>query len=418
MAKVRQKINEHRYGLIFFGVLSVLYLVYFDFNLTEIGTSFTYSLYVVDYSFGFCSRFLPGAIFNFLCNDISEQKMYFYLNFLMFMTFGVISLLAEKILEKTEKASRDICFWIIICMLVCFNTCYNSALLTGFLDIHWFFAVVTFFVCLSEKKLYAFIPVTFVFSIMVQFYSILNYIPLCILVLLYKIFLCNDKKEKSVLWIITIISGFLSVGILLYMMMFETQNVIGHEEFINRLAERGVTDYEYLEFSFFRTQTGEMFFSNETIQQIKESGKNVIVDLQQENKFLLMIQIIVQQIQIHLMVTDHLYYLPEAIIHIPLILFVIGTLFNCVRGKLYSKQKKFVFVNIILLFFVSLILTLLLATTTIRFVGHSTLVLVIFFAFAVFYDDNYRNYIFGILNKVPKEAMITYIILYNGALYI
>lgn len=106
MQRLKNAFYEHRFGLFFFVFLMAYsFIVSGNMQVWKVD-DLTYSFHVVDFSMGFCTKLLPGAVCNFLFDEVTEAKVSTYLNILVAFCFLLVSLLLEKIVLSTGKEYR------------------------------------------------------------------------------------------------------------------------------------------------------------------------------------------------------------------------------------------------------------------------------------------------------------------------
>ena len=91
MTKVKEKLYEHRFGLFFFAVFMVCGLGILDPLRIIESSGVSYSFYCADFSLGFCTKLLPGAIYNLLVGKYSEVAVTIYVKTLIVIVLILIS---------------------------------------------------------------------------------------------------------------------------------------------------------------------------------------------------------------------------------------------------------------------------------------------------------------------------------------
>ena len=235
MKKVKSFFSDHKLSLFFFGFLMAYsFVISGNLGLWKVD-SITYSFHVVDFSIGFCTKLLPGAVCNFLFDEITENKISIYITVLIAICFFLIGVLLEKIIKETDEAFRKTLFILIMFFLTGPATfsIYTDAFC--WLDFYWLFAAVIALLLLIKKQLYFLIVPLMLATVMVHFASILCYIPFVCIIMLYKISETVNKKEKAYLWIIWTATVVSALGLSLYMAVYETEHVKMTMEEMNEL---------------------------------------------------------------------------------------------------------------------------------------------------------------------------------------
>lgn len=406
MEKVKKVMGEYKYALFLFLFLMAYGIIYLNGEINGIADGITYSIYAVDYSVGFCTRLLPGAVFNLLFDDINPQKATYYYYFLIAFCCLFFSFFANRLLKSFSKEQKRYGFIFILLGFTAFVVSSICGDIFSLLDLHWYVAAVFFFICVSDKKLYIFIPLTFIALILVQYASILCYVPMFALLMLFKITRCESKKEKYLLTVVFFISCIAALALTVYMLLFETSNIkMSMYEFIDFLKEKGGTVFYYYVFPFFRTvpEGIEWIATEEEIN----TYNFIEVDMNQP-KIMIMIQTVLQQIQYNSVMAYHDGFLLDFAIYIPFIFFVYKLLFFMIRDKEATKIQKFVFLCTMLLFVIITVFGFLFSTDTARWFGHSVITVTALTTYYTACKDKYRMRLCDELRKIPLGLVILY----------
>ena len=404
MEKIKKNISDHRYGLFFFGAL-ICYGLFISETFRSLEyEGVGYSFYCVDFSVGFCSKLLPGAIYNFLIGKYNQVAIAVYVKVLVVFVFCIISILLEHFVKSTVKEKRTEAFLLSVMAVSVFSYFLFEAGLFRLLDFHWIMATVIFFVLLSNKKLYIFIPFVFVYTVMTHYVSLICYIPACLLVLLCKLIYVKEKKEKVFLGIIFVISIIASVGLSAYFALFELDNVkLSYPAFNSLLTSRGVESTEYYNYSFFRENIEEVFkdyYTDETIGLATniDTSKGLI------NVF---IQNAIQHFKINLYLADHRAGVFETMSFGLIVYFV----FKGITIKMKNKNffEKLVHFCSVLLFVFILAIGLLFSTDTIRWIGNAFLSLMIYYFYVVFSGKEDGSKMLAVVSSVPRKLLYLYV---------
>lgn len=410
MEKTKNIFYKHRYGLFFFVFLMAYsFIVSGDMQVWKVD-DITYSFHVVDFSLGFCTKLLPGAVCNLLFGELTRFKVSVYLNILIAICYFIVSLLLEKILLAVDKEHRKtfvILFAFFLTGPATFSI-YTDAFC--WLDFYWLFAAVLALVCLCKKQLYVFVLPLMLVAVMVHFASILCYVPFIAIIMLYKISCTDDKKEKTYLWIIWVLTVVSALGLTLYMVVFEVENVtVTMEEMNSMLEARGVMNFKYYDFAFFRDEVADKmpeYYTAETLGVVNN------IDMTQ-SPVKIFFDMIMQQIYINVNVST----IKEDIKHIVMIAPVVFFLYRVTAYKLKrssdNRLKQFSVFCAMALFFVTLFFGYLFSTDNIRWLSHSLTPLFAFLLYMYYKEgDEYRNAVTDFLSKIPATVLICYLSIY------
>lgn len=406
MQKIKNAVFEHRFGLFFFIMLTFFGFLIMDPFKVISAKSVAYSFYCVDFTFGFCTKLLPGAIYNLIVGVYNEIAISIYVKVLAIVTTIVIAFFFERLLYKRMPEERKELFFIFSfsTIIICFS--FFEAGLIYLLDLHWIIATLFILICLSNKKLYIFIPIGLVYAIMTHYISIICYVAVSLLILLYKAYNEENKKERIFLFSLFIFSVILSSGLFLYMLIYELDNLtISYPQMMNVLEARGVGQTDYYRFAFFRDLVEEIFhdrYTDETIGWISDIDQN-------QPMIKIMIDTVIQQFRINAYLSDHKSVAPSVFVFIPGIMVITGNLLQ--RIKAARVFEKLIYLAGLALFAFILMFGLLFSTDTIRWIGNAMLVLIIFYVSVVGLDKKSRTEAKDIVSYLPDGVYYLYIII-------
>lgn len=415
MTKVKEKLYEHRFGLFFFVfLLSFSFFLSGDMKIWKVD-DITFSFHVVDFSIGFCTKLLPGAICNFLFGEPSMQQVSIYLTVLIIICFFFVGILLGKIYNRAEKEQRFPLFIIILFFLSGPGTFAVYTHMFCWLDFYWIFAAVLSILCLQNKHTYILVIPCMLFAVMSHFASILCYVPFVAIFMLYKISNIKEKKEKVLLWIIWWILVVTTIGLSLYMAVYEVENVnMSMEEMNALLASRGVKDFKYYDFSFFRDEAADKmteYYTEETI------GVILNIDMTQ-SPIKILFDMVIQQIKINLYVSTLKEDIPNFIMLSPVVVFIYRELAFVFKKNSENKLKRFSIFCSGALFFVSLFFGLLFSTDTMRWISHAVTPLFTFFLYTFFKEGKeIKEGSIAIFNKLPEKTVLLYLVIYAVSVY-
>ena len=188
-------------------------------------TVVAHSFHVVDFSLGFVSRVLPGAIFNFLFKDPTVGAMRVFEASLLAVVVLLSSYLIEQLYYTAPEEYKPAYLYVFIIFLIsgCTFRMYYREL--GILDVYWIYALLIFVFLLKSKKMWFLIPIPFVFMVAVNYSSFFCYIPLMALLILYKASTVTQKKEKAYLLVVFAVSVVTAIVFLLIFIHNEKYNL-------------------------------------------------------------------------------------------------------------------------------------------------------------------------------------------------
>ncbi len=257
MTAVKRFLYSHR---VFFGLFAFLlaYEVVIGNNLApwRISDDF-FVFYTVDFGMGFCSRILPGALCRLLLGEPDQHAVSVYTTVLMVLFFAGVCLLLEQLIKRTAKQDRLLCLFFVLLFITGPASFSIFVVGLGIMDYYWMLFALLFFVFLSRKLLYYFIPPLFALCVFVHYGSMICYIPLMAIILLYKISVSDDLRERRLLWAVFaagVALAFISTG---YVMLFEEKQLVySMEEFDEIIRSRGAKLFYYYDYEFYKVIVG------------------------------------------------------------------------------------------------------------------------------------------------------------------
>lgn len=409
MTKVKEKLYDHRFGLFFFGFL-MLYSFVISGNMQPWQvTNFSYSFYLVDFSLGFCSKLLPGAICNLLFNNITETKVNIFLTLLIILCFILVAAFLEKFYNAVEEKYKQTYFILFAFFLTGPATFSIYFELFCWLDLFWILAALIAVLCLCKKELYIFtVPLMFV-AIMSHYGAIICYVPFVAVYMLYKIYITENKKEKKYLVIVWTVLVISSISLAFYMITHELENItLTHEQLIEFLSERGIEDTEYMEYAFFRRVKDidpQEFFGENFSSVLLEIDKN-------QPAIKVFFDTLSQQIQVTNRLVDFGYVIDKYIIVLPIVIFLF---YIYVREIISSKGdifKQFVLLCCLGLFVLSAFFGVLLSTDKMRWLSHGLIPLFSMLFYMMYKERAVAERVKTVVEKFPLWFVFIFAMLY------
>ena len=242
--------QKHKYALFFFAFV-VLYnfLITNKAQLWQASRS-THTFHLVDFSVGFCTKLLPGAIYQALFGGHASITLTtVYETVLLLLFFAALAVVLEHLLKRVDDADRGIAFFALLLFLSgpCTFAIFVDEL--GMMDVYWVFFALAFFLCLRSKWARWFIPVLCFLSLLINLSSMIAYIILFFIVMLYKALTAEKKKPWIILFSVSLV---VTVGTFLYFLLFESSNLLLTMDEFNQLIEsRGGGYTVYYDYSLY-----------------------------------------------------------------------------------------------------------------------------------------------------------------------
>ena len=397
--------------MFFFAFLSLYNLVVVNRMAFWDLTDMTYSCYCVDFSFGFASKLLPGAIFNALFGShASRETATIFATVIVLIFFVGLSLLLERFMLKMPEFGRNAAFVLVLFFL---SGSYTFSIYTGMLgliDTWWLLVALLFFVFLENRWLRFLIPFLFALSLMIHFSALVFVITLFSIVLLYKTSCSRENRDRKTYAVIFAFSMLITAVGFFLIILNEGKTLCSVEEFHEKLLERGTSYFHYFDYSFFHDWFGYIFVPD-YVQEVKPF-------------FLKFFCLFYYQIKLNLYIasphidTCLLSTVSGFLVLIPAVSFIIR--FHCVSFKNEKdKLKKFCSLLMIAQFPFVFILGLLFATSIdiTRYYSHSFTVLLSCFIYVLFSEEKKRELFFEQFGTFENTVFLKlYYLIYASAI--
>lgn len=401
--------KKHYYAILCFAFVMIYScIIPGEFNTSGVDSA-VMAIHAVDFGMGFCSRLLPGAIYNLFFDSVSTVKTSIYLATLLVIFFAIISLLLEKFILKIKTEQRKIALIILAFFLTGPSTFAIHTYYPGMLDMYWVFCALLFFIFLSSKHLKFLIFLPFVLCITIYFSSIICFIPFFVIILLYEITYSKTKKEKLLLWSVLIISSIAALGLTVYFAICEGDNLIYTiEEFHEIYSKKGIDDFFYFDQSLYKDVT---IYNLDEFAVFEQKSYSTLEKILWE--FTLRVNYNLQAISIK----DKLVVF--ALIS-PLVFLIFGFIFNRMRFNWKNRYKLRLFSNIctVSLPFFTILSSVFFSEDLIRWIGHAFLTLFVSFLFMLYKEKEIAfNWIEKQISKIPFVLIIFYFGFYATTIY-
>ncbi|MBQ9913037.1 MAG: hypothetical protein IJO73_02290 [Clostridia bacterium] len=406
MNKLKKFYTKHYYAISFFSFILVYNIVFtcilgeWEFHNEAL------SFHLVDFSMGFCSRFLVGAIYNSIFDNTSVLSVILYESILLITFLLIISFYLEKLVLSIEKEHRKTILFILIFFVTGTSTLPMYVYMLGSFDSYWFYLSIIFIALLSRKQLYIFIVPVFITTIIIHYASIVAFIPFYLFILLYKISITEEKKERFLLWAIVVVSTVSAILFAGYFIVFDNKNLTySMEDFIAILKSRGiVSEPIYYLTSFYDYDYFGMLD--------KESFANIT------SPFLYALKFLEYRIKVNFELIPFEQGFVPFLLNLPVVVFILLYLRD--RNKENSTNKIRIITTFCMcaMFFCTIILSVFLSTDIVRFISHAYMLLFASFLYIIYNEKGaYLEYIDAYIMKFPKSIIALYIIFYTTMIF-
>lgn len=367
------------------------------------------AIHAVDFGMGFCSKLLPGAVYNLFFDSVGTLKTSLYLSALLIGFFIILSFLLEKFILKVEPQHRKTAFIILAFFLTGPATFAIHVYYPGMLDMYWVFCALLLFLLLSKKQLTPLMFLPFVLCVTIYFASLICFIPFFVIIILYKISCTQEKKERAILWSVLIISTAVTVGLGAYFAIFEGNNLVySVDEFHEIYSQKGVDDFFYFDQSLYKDPTNN------------NNDQYAVFTLKSDSPIEKAIWEIALRINYNLTAVSLKDKIIVFALILPTVAFIFAFLFNQMKVNARNKCKLKLFCNVctIALPFFILFTSLFFSEDLIRWIGHAFLTLFTSFIFIVYKEGSSAwEWIEKTISKIPSIALLLYFMFYATTIY-
>lgn len=361
MTSIKKFLYEHRIAFILFAFTLIYEIVIGNRMSFWRVSDHTFSLYTVDYGMGFCTRILPGAVFNFLFRELSYKNVTAFCTAIVLLMFVGVAVLLEKFIRSVDSEYRLLSLFFALLILTGPASFSVFVIALGYFDLYWVGISVAFIVLLSHKKLYFLFVPLFLISVLVHYGAIVCYIPFMAIMILLKTAYAENKKEKTYLLVVFTVSVVLSLGLTLYFFLFGRANLTYSLHDFNRIiVDRGAKVTYVLDYSLY----GD-------VEYAEESNSVLWTSFPENASFVQKIALMLQQ---RFLTTDYfaersgtvLEKVSGAVVSVPAVCIPAAVLINILIKKENNFLKRFSCLCSLLLFVGTLIVGLLGSTDTFR----------------------------------------------------
>lgn len=365
--------QRHRCALFFF-----LYVVLYNFIITnrcqiwQVSLS-AHTFHLVDYSVGFCTRVLPGAIYQGLFGVHGNRTITsVYETLLLLLFFLVLAFVLETVLNHVDESDRVIGLFVIILFLSgpCTFSIFVDEL--GMLDVYWVFFALLFFLCLKSKWARWLIPALCFAVLLVNLSAMISYIVMFFIVMLYK--MMTEEKKKS--WIILFsLSLVVTLATFFYFLRFETSNLLLTMDEFNAMLDRKGGGYKiYYDYYFY----GETWEQELRLLTVPDAGiGKLFVNL--INKIIVNYTIVMQDFAFDYFAGS--FFCLVTIL--PVVVCIYKGIIAAIKMEQTNRKKNFALVLMLVQFPFTVILGGLFSIDLMRWISHAFIILFAMFLFLV-----------------------------------
>lgn len=414
-SSIKRSLAGHKVMLgIFLFILVYECIFAWQFGAWKVG-EYAYTYHALDYSFGFCSRLLPGAITSFLFGEASPSRVTALETVLLLSVFAALSYLLEKLYYRVDAKDRPYAVLLIFFFITgpCSFGIYVKEL--GMLDAWWLYCAVAVFFLLGKKKL---MPLILVFAFllpMIYYSSVLCFAPFIVIILLYEATLEDESKDRRRLFALACVFAVVSVGLTAYFVAFSRNGIkMTPDEFFSLLKIRGCSgDLDEIYRVMFNVPPVESGIDNGTEADIlNQLGVNSMLTAQIVIRLRQHLTIFLESTKTRYIVLAYAFVLVSP---------VLALLLSCFRYKLKTgknRMQKFVFFCMAALFFFINLSCLFVSTDNVKWLAHAFTLSFACLLFVLYREPRILGEkIIPALRRIPLPVLICYCVIYAAAVF-
>ena len=370
----------------------------------------TFSYFAVDYSMGFCDKFLVGELYHLLVGKysitaVSSFVNAFYVGFILMLAF----LLEKFALRFKQNGKATI---ILLCLF--FTGPFSVGIFVkefGMLDFFWAFLFVLAFIFLNQRFLRFLVPVLAALMVMVHYGAITCYLPALLLIIIFYSLKSESKSERLIYTLIFLFALLISVGLVFYFIKNNSSNLVyTAEEFVRILENQRHANSFYYGYVLYRYLPPEALsnpiFKNSFDASLISNG------LANTTNIFELLYIQIKSTLTYTSLSKAAFVVAGSFLPLSLLIYV---LFGFLKNKTKNIFNKILSCAFILLSMLILIIGCFLSTDTVRWCTHSVLLLLAFILTILYYDYTEGiERIERLFSKIGYEWILGFLFFYSN----
>lgn len=398
---------NHRYLIAFFSYILLYSIIIVNrFKLWEVDDFAIYTFYAVDFSFGFATTLLPGAVFRSLFGTHANRTTAtIFMTIIVILLFFLLSYLLERYIKQFPISDRRCVLFLIMILL---SGAYTFAIYTktlGLLDTFWILFALIAVLFLEHKWLCYLTPCLCALMVFVHNGTLLCYSAFILVIVLYKVFLTEDKVKQKTYIFVFVLSAVATLAAFFFFAFNETKMICDIEDFHRKLRENGTDVDYYYDYALYGIYNGDKYIPDD-VYSIRSPVLRAFSIFYY--RFKLNCMVLKSKGLIHLMS-----FASGIVLTVPIYLqFSRVHLLKLKKGE--SLWRRFFSLVMLVQFPLTLIFGISLSEDITRWFSHSFLVSMGFILYVLYYEKDVRDMFFEkmriLLTCLPvKLFLITYL---------
>lgn len=424
-AKQRNFLSSHRIAIGIFSVLVVYGLVVVRRCSLPTVEDVCYDFHAVDFSMGFCSKFLPGAIYNLFVKSPSPESATVYESVLLVLFYAAVSFLLERMVFIAPEKYRPVAFVLLAFYLTGPATFAPYIYNLGMLDVYWLFLSVPFILMLQNRYARLVLPLLVIPAVMIHFGAMITCVPFFALLILYELTRAEEKHDRRQLIAVFTAVVVLAAGTFLYFGINDNKNIkLDMASFEQVMQSRGSEARYYL--GFYGGGTEDYYEQAiaampELANKYAEAPAKILFADHLDNVFVKVLNIFTYQMQLHYYIYTHSEIGKDTfsqfafltVILLPALAFlwkIYARKFKEAKGK---RLDRFVYFCLLVFFPFTTFGSLLISTDSTRWVYHAYLSLFTMLLYLLYRErETAYETVAALLRRIPRFAVGLYYLIY------
>lgn len=202
-----------------------------------------YQFYLCDYSVGFCSRLLVGAVITFFTDVVSTDLMNAIINTSVILSLALQAAAAGVILRTAMKRGSLLCCGIVLLFLLSPMAVTENMRMPGQLDVYILVFFLLWLAFYRTPAVYVLAPLICVVCMAIHYEFVLMFLPPILILLLYRAFAWKTRCARVLSGISFSLCLAVSAALLVWFVLFATDHLHQTEsEFYFGMLRRFRTD--------------------------------------------------------------------------------------------------------------------------------------------------------------------------------
>lgn len=199
----------------------------------------TYQFYLCDYSVGFCSRLLVGAIITHFTDAVSVELMNTVINSAVLFTLAAQACLAGWGMLKAMKTRRPWAVPFILLFVCCPLSVTENMRMPGILDVYILAIFLVWLLVYRTPAVYLLTPPICLICMAIHYEFLFTYLPPMLILLLYKAVFSEKKSSRLCAGTSFAVSSVVSASSFFWFVLFAQKHLrVTSDEFYYRMVER------------------------------------------------------------------------------------------------------------------------------------------------------------------------------------